>query len=521
MLGVKSLLQVRHLFLCILILGIVAMAARNVADPDLWWHLKTGQWIMQHHAVPHSDVFSYTRAGQPWVAHEWLSEVFLYGLFRAAGWGGLIAVFSGVIAAAFFLLYLRCAATPYAAGAILLLGALAARPTWGVRPQMLSFLLASIWLLMLDRSEQNSNVLWWTLPLTLLWVNLHAGFALGLALLALYAAGESLEIACRANPNEALRRHRNALARMFCLNLLVVPLNPNGLRMFVYPIETLRSQAMQNYIAEWFSPNFHKAEYWPFLFLLLASIAAFAGSPGKVRPRNILLLLASCYAGLVSVRMIPVFVLVAAPIFSRQLEEWAAASRWSFGKLLTPAARADFKAGPSKGLLPHAGLRTLLHVAIVAAMGVFVCLRLVTVIRQQAQVEASQFPVGAVAFLQEHPPNGNIFNHYDWGGYLIWTLYPGRPVFIDGRADVYGEELLRQFADTYQLKGDWMGVLNQWRVATVVVPHDSPLATALPLVNGWSVMYEDPQATILARVANSEAEVQGSGQKNHADAGMR
>src|SRR5271168_4606630 len=309
-------------FLAVLFLGLFAMTARNVTDPDVWWHLKTGEYIAEHKSVPHTDPFSYTRAGQPWVAHEWLTELFLYELQRAAGWGGLIVVFSAVLCGAFFFLYLRCGPDPYVAGVATLYAAWATMPVWGVRPQVLSLLLTSLWLLLLERSERNPKLLWWTLPLTLLWVNLHAGFALGLTLSALFLAGEWLE-GFLARSRQSSPRLRMA-AFILLLDLLIVPLNPNGLRLFSYPIETLRSASMQNYIAEWASPNFHHAEYWPFLLVVLATFAALAWSRIQIRPRDILLLIVSLYAGLASIRMTPLFVLIATPLLCQRLGEWQA-----------------------------------------------------------------------------------------------------------------------------------------------------------------------------------------------------
>ena len=108
----NRLLRTPQVFVAVVFLGLFAMAARNVIDPDVWWHLKTGQYIVEHKNVPHTDPFSYTRAGQPWVAHEWLSEVLLYGIEARAGLGALIVIFSAVICGDFFLLYLRCGSGP-------------------------------------------------------------------------------------------------------------------------------------------------------------------------------------------------------------------------------------------------------------------------------------------------------------------------------------------------------------------------------------------------------------------------
>jgi hypothetical protein len=341
--------------------------------------------------------------------------------------------------------------------------------------------LTSLWLLILERSERSPKIFWWTLPITLLWVNLHAGFALGLALSALFLAGEWVEDALRYS--QQATPHLRIAALILLLDLMIVPLNPNGLRMFSYPIETLRSAAMQSYIAEWASPNFHQPEYWPFLLIALGTFAAMSWCLRKIRLRDLLLLLVSFYAALCSIRMIPLFILIAVPLLSRRLEDW-------------PRSNSRPRSHPTAA---HAVVNSVIVLAMTAFTGVHVF----QVVQRQPQAEAQHFPTHAVAFLQTHPPSGRIFNHYDWGGYLIWNLYPSTPVFIDGRADLYGEQLLDQFAGTYQLKGDWRQTMQRWNISTVIVPTDSALATGLRSSHGWTVSYEDSQAVILTAVPNA------------------
>jgi len=115
-------------FFAVLVLGLFALAARNVADPDVWWHLRTGQLIIQNHQVFHSDPYSFTRADQTWINHEWLSEVAMYGMYRLAGWGGLIVGFAAIIAVSSLLVYLRSPGRPYVAGIFTLWGAVASAP---------------------------------------------------------------------------------------------------------------------------------------------------------------------------------------------------------------------------------------------------------------------------------------------------------------------------------------------------------------------------------------------------------
>jgi hypothetical protein len=233
---------------------------------------------------------------------------------------------------------------------------------------------------------------------------------------------------------------------------------------------------MQSYIAEWASPNFHGHEHWPLLFIILATFATLFFSRNRLRPRDLLLLSVSLFASLTSVRMAPFLVLIAIPIIARRLGNW-----------------------PRVNSHPHsAPFRTAANLVIVAATALFALLHIAQVIRQQPEAEAQNFPARAVAYLQSHPPTGHIFNHYDWGGYLIDKL-PSTPVFIDGRADVYGESVFNDFATIYQLKPSWRDTLDRWHVQTVIVPANSPLATALRQGRRWTITYQDFQAIIFIR----------------------
>src|SRR5690348_13755563 len=104
----SNFFQTRTVFVLIVSLGLFAMAARPVTDPDVWWHLKTGELIVQTHHIFHADPYSFTRASHPWVNHEWLSEVLLFGVYRLAGYAGLTILFAAITTFAFFLAYRRC-----------------------------------------------------------------------------------------------------------------------------------------------------------------------------------------------------------------------------------------------------------------------------------------------------------------------------------------------------------------------------------------------------------------------------
>jgi hypothetical protein len=478
-------LQTRQVFVAILALGLFTMAARGMADPDAWWHLRTGQLILQNHGLFHSDPFSFTRFGQPWINHEWLSDVLLFGIYRIVGIGGLIVTFAAVVAASFLLVYVRSAGRPYLAALMTLWGAVASASTWGVRPQMFSLLLAGMFLLLLEASEHRPKLLWWTAPLMLLWANLHAGYPIGLGFVGLFLAGEALEAAIRPEPWQNFAPRLKRLAVAFAVCMALVALNPYGWRIYLYPFETLHSAAMQRFIQEWFSPNFHDPASLPLLLMLLTLIAGAAFSPRRLRPRNLLLLLVTIPAALRSLRHIPILMLVLVPVVAELVEAWQQESG---------ATRLLRKS------LASQSLRTLvINFVVLFSFAVFAVLRVQHVLSHQGEVEARNFPITAVAFLErEHPPEP-IMNHYNWGGYFIWKLYPQYRVFMDGRADVYGDTFMTDFGACYYLNDNWKKTLERWSIRTIVLPPDAPLITALKASPQWREIFADSQTVILTK----------------------
>jgi hypothetical protein len=478
-------LETRRVLVLLAALGLFAMAARNVTDPDVWWHLRNGELIIQTHSVPRTDPFSFTRFGQAWVNHEWLSDVLIFSLYRLTGWSGLILAFTSIIATSLLLVFLRCPGHPFVAAIITVWGAVASAPNWGVRPQMLSLLLASILLLLLERSDDHPNRVWWSVPVMLLWVNLHGGYAIGIVLLALFLLGGVLDVAFgfRQWPRMAPRLRKLGLVLAACL--VVVPLNPNGVRMYWYPLQTLHSPSMQNYIEEWLSPNFHDVKYLAVLLMILAVMVGLTLSPRRLRPRELLLLLATLLATLRSVRHTPIFVLVTVPLLCGLVYDYLGEA--------TPLYLRELRRSQ-----PMARIR-LVNAVVLVAFATFALAHVRSVVRQQAATEAQAFPEAAASFISTERPPDPVLNYDNWGGYFIWKLYPEYRVYIDGRADLYGDAFLDNFAASYYLKSQWRGPLTQWSIRTVVLPGDAPLVTALSSIPGWRRIYVDSQAVILTR----------------------
>ncbi len=418
----------RRLLVIVLMAVIFTLAAQPITDPDFWWHLKTGQYIVETRSIPHTDIFSSLRFGSEWVTHEWLSEVLIYSVFRTLSYGGLIVVFSILITVAFWIVSQQCrnrGAHPYVAGFALLLGAASTMPTWGVRPQMLSLLFASIFISFLDRYSRREKMpsIWWLVPLMILWVNLHAGFALGLALVLLK------------------------------------------------------------------SPDFHQPIFQALVLLLLATFSALALSNRRARPGQLLLLVATAWATLRSGRNVAFFALVAMPLLAEHSMAFIANHRW--GRWL--CASEETRSGEKTGLKFVLNFFLLIIVLVIVVWGVS------RAVANQRVSEAQKFPAVAVDFILAQRPPQPIYNEYAWGGYLIWRLYPDYRVYIDGRADVYGGDLMKEFLAVNDGNRTWREPLDNHNIRTVLVKPDVALASLLRQDSGWQKVFEDKQAIIFVR----------------------
>ncbi len=489
-------LDVRRLAVLLLLVALFAMGLREAYDSDMWWHLATGRYIVEQRTIPRHDVFSYTVPDHRWFTHEWLTQVGMYGLHRMGGMAALIVAAAAVVALTFALVYVRCVSgasltaalrgegRPFLAIPLILLGAVASAVTWGPRPQLLNGLLMALFLLLLARYRRDptSRVAWAFPPLTVLWANLHSGFYLGLGLLTVVLVGDGVaRILGRPSPRTLSSARWCRLALILLLCVLASVLNPNGYHMLLYPFDTLGSQAMQVYIQEWASPDFHRYEYWLFAALLLGGAAALILSRRRLDLTDLFLFLGFGFAGLVSARHIPLFAVAAAPVIYRALSGWWAGFR-----------RTALGAAGVRGL-GWAVVNWALLLVLVAAAG----LRLSDVLAKDRRVEQARYPVAALAYAREHGlAEQRVYNSYNWGGYLVWQ---GVPVFIDGRADVYGDRFMHEYMWAYWLLGDWRAPLDRYDVDYVLIESGLPFARLLEEARDWTRVYRDDVAVIFVR----------------------
>ncbi len=486
-------MTIRRLFEALFFVALFVMGVRETLDADMWWHLRTGEYIWQQ-GIPRQDVFSFTVPDHAWITHEWLSQVVMWLVYQAGGFPALILLFALLTAVTFWLVYLCCAGRPYLAAFVVLLAAITAAIVWGARPQMFNLLLTAVYIYIIEqvkdgfeRHGHDTLRAFWLLPVgMLLWANFHSGYLLGVVLLGTYVVGEAVQQQFhqtdkRTLPWPAIRR----LFVVTVISFLVAALNPNGPELWIYPFFTLGSSAMQTYIQEWHSPDFHLAMFWPFAAMLALGVLSFVFSQRRITITDLLLFLGTGAAGLLSARHIPLFALVAAPIIARH--SLSALT----GTQAHPVLSGEVAEPPPTRLLR--GLNGLVLVfAILGALGWSAAK-----IGQNDTVVAERYPVAAVDFLEDQGlAAAHGYNSYNWGGYLIWR---GLPVFVDGRADVYGDDFLFFYRHTFDVTEKWQEPLAAFNVTYVLMERGSPLTTLLHTTTGWQQVYEDDVATIFIR----------------------
>jgi hypothetical protein len=445
----------------------------------MWWHLSTGQYILHTRAIPHTDPFSSTFAGKPWTTHEWLSDVLFYYVYSMAGSPGLLCFCGVVLALAFWFAYRSLSGPLLIRLLALVLGIWAARPSFSVRPLVFTLLLATLFLFFLRRfiARGHYGDLFALPVLSVLWVNLHGAYILGPALIVLFLVGVVADWFWRLHDAAKAKRRLLGLALALLACLVLVPLNANGFAMYSYPFQTLRSSAMQSGIMEWRSPDFHMAIFYPFAALLFLTVAAFALVPSRPRPSEVLLFGFFGLAALHSMRNLPIFVLVAFPL------------------LATYASIPVRRFWPFP-LLPVL-LRRTLAVCVLILAAVISSDAVANHLSDEASLEQSLFPFKAAAFLDEKHLPAPILNSYDFGGYLIWKLYPRYLVYIDGRADLYGDAFLENFIHLYQVDVDPRPALAG--IHTVILEPRCALANFLRSQQDWNRVYEDRVAVVFSR----------------------
>jgi hypothetical protein len=463
-----------------LLIVVAACTVRGrLSDPDLWWHLKTGELIWRTHSIPHFDLFSFTAAGHPWIAQEWLSEVTIYGAYRWAGYSGLMAWLFVLAAAIVVGGYLLCMVYSGSVKA----GFWGAMMTWtfatvglAIRPHMLGFLILLCELLVLELGRYRDPRWFYVLPpLFALWINVHSSFMIGFVILAVVLASAFLRVewglvAARPWP----RKTAKTLALAGALAIPALLFNPVGPKLIWYPIDVMFHQPLNlRSITEWQPPDLGSLRGVLLLITTGAILLVALIRSAKVHIHELLLLAVFFYFAARHDRMGFLFGILAAPILCRLL-----ADAW------------DRYHRERDRILPNAVLMLIAAAAVALAFPGS---------RALAEQVNKANPVKAVKFIQHSGLSGRMLNDYVYGGYLIWAA-PERPVFIDGRADVYEPAgVLADYMAFMLLDADPQSLLRKYRIDYCLFAQEERIARVLPLIPGWTKIYSDEKAVVFAR----------------------
>ena len=488
-------LDLPHFFTIAIFLTMLIAAIQPVTDPDFWWHLPTGNWILSHHDVPRHGLYAFTVLDHRWITHEWLSEVILAVLYAVGRLPLVSLVLGAVTAAGFLLVYLAIdrRVNFVIAGLTLALGVAAANPIWGPRIQMITFALSALTYLWVKRfCEGRSRALYLLPAVMLVWVNLHGGFVLGYVILGMALAVEAFRYVVR-RPGAMTRPRLQAMTVVLIASVAVAILNPNGWDLYLYPFQTGGSPEQQRLIVEWFSPNFQMSQMWAFEAMIFLIIVGLALSR-RIEPRQLLLLLVGLGLTLHSVRNLSFFMLVAVPALADYAQQARERLSFSWPRRVPRTTPLTFAAN---------AVMIVLVLAIVAVASLPSLLQ-----RVDGKLVARDFPIKAADFLVAHPPPGHMLNVYGWGGYLVFRLQgqtPPQPVFIFGDAALDGDHLLRDYDHLQSLGPDQAQLLERYQINWVIFHSSDPIITELrqihnsPGQTGWFELGTFDKATVMMR----------------------
>lgn len=478
--------KLRDIFFMAVFFAVIGFGPRLLnVDGDLGRHITIGNYILDNGRIPTRDVFSHTMRGQPLTPHEWLADVFFALAHRLAGLDGVVWLCALLVALTFTLVMAQ--AWQRGAGILVALGmalwaTAAASLHFLARPHLWTMLFLALWTCGLESMRRGKAFRWYLLPLLMLvWANTHGAFIAGFVVWGAYAVGKFA--GGFAKGGEEHRNDWGVLLAVGGLSLAATFLNPAGWHLWKTTFGFLRNRYLVSHTAEYLPPNFHDPSTWPFLGLVTLSVLLLAWTRRRLPLSHALLLSGWTAMGLYSTRNIPLYAIVAVPILAETLRTEEEA----------PASGLQTRLGAMENALKGAVWPVVFALLMGAAL--LSGARLDFGGRGNAFLP-EVFPVQAANWLETHPQGGNVFNHFPWGGYLLYRFEGQLPVFIDGQTDFYGEALTRQYEQVITQADGWEAVLAKYHVTWALVPEGSPLVKALE-ERGWQVLYADETAVIV------------------------
>lgn len=464
--------------LTMIVLAVPFLLARTgMNDPDIWWHLRNAEYLIQHHHIPDHDMYSFTVPAYPWINHEWLSEVPYYLAWKALGVVGLKSLSLVLIWAILLgLLYLAYqeSCNFKAAVAACCFAAFLSSVSFGPRTILFGYVYLVALLIVLQRLRQKGTAPLWILPpLFCLWANSHGSWLIGLIIFSIVIVGGLLGGSWGLI--DATRWSRDQirnLAITWLASLAALFVNPFGTRLVTYPLDLAFRQKLNiAHVAEWVSVDFHTIRGKLVLALIIVLLLTALMRRARWTVTEVLLLLFALYSGLTYVRFLVLLAIIAAPIVAKALD------------FFTPY-RPELETPVVNAVVVIAMLAAMVHYWPKAA-------------ELQHSVDEN-YPTQALPYLKAHPPAGPMLNSYLWGGYIGWNDNTTK-VFIDSRVDIFEYTgVLQDYLNLLGLQNP-QDVLNKYHIHSVLFPREEPLTRILQMDRHWRTTYSDNLAVLLER----------------------
>jgi len=449
-----------------------------VNDPDLGWHLRSGQWILQHHTVPRTDPFSVYGADKPWIAYSWLFSVLLFKMYNWLGLSGVALfelLFRTALCAALFYFARHLGSGFWRAAALTFFAIYPMFRIIGPRPGMFTilFLMAELAILSSAARKMNTRTLWLIPPLFALWANLHIQFSYGLFVLGLFAAEPLINRMLRYRETEATAVRARTLWLILAASFLATLVNPYGWRVYETVFQYMGQTKAFASIIELQSMDFRHAENFVAVLLTLAA-AYHLGWRRNVRPIQVFMLVFSALLA-----------------FRSTKDVWflAIASLWILAEQV-PAAD------------PRPIPRSRLHrvaIPICAGAVIFSSVQRYGLTNDMLQMGYDgRFPEAAARYIESHHLPGPLYNDFNFGGFLIWRL-PQYQVSMDGRTNVHGDERVGRYFDTWRGKPGWQSDPELATANLVLAPKAYALCDLLKADPRFRLVFEDSQAAVFVR----------------------
>ena len=455
-------------------------------DPDIWWHIRVGDWIVQHHAIPRVAIFS-QYSDRPWVPYSWCFELLVSGVHATLGLPGipkLLMCIQLLISLVFLLAVCRVSCTFWRSWPIAVAGIIAADVN-PLRPMAFTVLFFLVELLLIFEAERSGEdrLLFWLGPLFILWANIHVQFFYGIAVVALYVACRIFRIVWHRGQDRA-GTDRTAclkLAAIFAAAVLGSCVGPNGWLPYKVVVEYATQTFVYRVISEMLAMDFRSPVHYVELLLVMA--ACFLA--GRLRPSDLFRPLLLAMTAIVSFRSLR--------------DMWFAAIAASFviAEAIRPKTDKQEVTDRTRPAWRFEPAMSVMAVAVAGVISFGYGVRHGMNATEMINDIGNVYPVEATEFVRDHHLPGPLYNSFNWGGFLIFNLRD-QPVSIDPRTNIYGDKLLaRSIATTGGM--NWQADPVFARSNLVILEKSVPLASALARDPNYSLVYQDPIAVVFVK----------------------